>query len=312
MKVITIEHPKLQNPLRLHFSVKQMSIAFGLAFMLIILLTSWLTYKFVSYGHIKEQSAMHNHWQNYLSVDYQELQSFKHKTEQQLDVVSHHVGRLSANLVRLNALGERLIEQANLDPNEFNFTEEPGMGGPLEGDLQAGQDIIQTLLDLEQLLDKRFNQFSFLDDFFQELKQKDAMTLSGRGKPLRKGWVSSFFGKRTDPFTGKKAWHSGVDIAGREGDEVLAVASGIVSLSADKGSYGKLVEINHGNDLTTRYAHNKESLVKVGDLVKKGDPIALVGKTGRATGPHVHLEVRKKDKAVDPGLYFHDLRRKKA
>lgn len=310
MQVITIEHPKLQEPLRLKFSFKQILLLLFTAMFMLMVFASWTTYKLAGYNYSKKEKVLHSHWQDYLTVDYSELANFKHKTENQLEVISEHVGRLSANLVRLNVLGERLIEQANLDPNEFNFSEEPGMGGPLEGEYQAGQAIIQTLLDLEQLLDKRFNQFAFLDDFFHELKKRDSTTLSGRGKPLRNGWVSSFYGHRVDPFTGKKAWHNGVDIAGREGSEVMAVASGVVSMATDTGSYGKVIEIKHGNDLATRYAHNKESLVRVGDLVKKGDAIALVGSTGRSTGPHVHLEVRKKDKSVDPGLYFHDLRRK--
>ena len=181
MQVITIEHPKLQEPLRLRFSFKQTVLFLLTMAFFMVVLASWSTYKLASYSYSKKESKLQSHWKDYLSVDYNELKTFKHKTENQLDVISEHVGRLSAHLVRLNVLGERLIEQANLDPGEFNFSDEPGMGGPLEGEYQAGQAIIQTLLDLEQLLDKRFTQFEFLNDFFHELKKTDSMTLSGRG-----------------------------------------------------------------------------------------------------------------------------------
>jgi murein DD-endopeptidase MepM/ murein hydrolase activator NlpD len=114
------------------------------------------------------------------------------------------------------------------------------------------------------------------------------------------GWISSYFGKRTDPFTGKPANHTGMDFAGKLGDEVVAVGDGVVTWSADRYGYGIMVEVNHGNGYFTRYAHNAENLVAVGDEVKKGQAVALMGKTGRATGPNLHFEVLKNGRRVNP------------
>jgi murein DD-endopeptidase MepM/ murein hydrolase activator NlpD len=117
---------------------------------------------------------------------------------------------------------------------------------------------------------------------------------------VTQGWISSYFGHRTDPFNGRKAFHRGVDFAGPAGAQVVSVASGVVTYSKDRFGYGKTVEINHGNGYVTRYAHNQKVLVAVGDTVQKGQPIALIGSTGRSTGPHLHFEVLKQGRAVDP------------
>jgi murein DD-endopeptidase MepM/ murein hydrolase activator NlpD len=123
------------------------------------------------------------------------------------------------------------------------------------------------------------------------------------GRPVRNGWVSSGYGMRTDPFTGKKEFHEGIDFAGKEGSRVLAVADGIVSWAGWRKGYGKMVEITHGNGYATRYAHNEKLLVSVGETVKKGQTIALMGSTGRSTGPHVHFEVVHNDREVNPAKY---------
>jgi murein DD-endopeptidase MepM/ murein hydrolase activator NlpD len=123
------------------------------------------------------------------------------------------------------------------------------------------------------------------------------------GRPVTAGYVSSHFGSRTDPFTGRRAFHKGVDFAGREGAEVVAVASGVVIWSGERYGYGQLVEVNHGNGYVTRYAHNVDNLVAVGDTVRRGQVIARMGGTGRATGPNLHFEVLLNDKPVDPLTY---------
>jgi len=125
------------------------------------------------------------------------------------------------------------------------------------------------------------------------------------GRPIKKGWMSSRYGKRTDPFTGRLAWHAGVDFAGKMGADIVAVASGVVTWAGPRYGYGRLVEINHGNGYKTRYAHCKELNVAVGDVVRKGDVVALMGSSGRSTGPHVHFEVYKNGRTVDPAAYIH-------
>ena len=127
-----------------------------------------------------------------------------------------------------------------------------------------------------------------------------------QGRPVKSGWLSSYFGKRTDPFTGKPANHTGIDFAGKRGDEIVAVADGVVTWSGDRYGYGVMVEINHGNGYSTRYAHNSENRVSVGDEVKKGQVVALMGKTGRATGPNLHFEVLHDGRRVNPVTYIRD------
>ena len=125
------------------------------------------------------------------------------------------------------------------------------------------------------------------------------------GRPALKGWMSSRFGMRNDPITGRRVWHNGVDFAGKEGADVVTVAAGVVVFAGDRNGYGEMVEVNHGNGFSTRYGHHKELLVKVGDIVKKGQIVGLMGSSGRSTGPHVHFEVFKNGRVVDPSSYIH-------
>jgi murein DD-endopeptidase MepM/ murein hydrolase activator NlpD len=125
-----------------------------------------------------------------------------------------------------------------------------------------------------------------------------------QGRPVKSGWMSSYFGRRTDPFTGKTANHKGVDFAGKAGSDVIAVAAGVVSYSGSRSGYGNMVEINHGNGYVTRYAHNQKNLVAPGDQVQPGQTIALIGSTGRATGPNLHFEVLLRGMRVDPVKYI--------
>ena len=123
------------------------------------------------------------------------------------------------------------------------------------------------------------------------------------GRPILQGWMSSPFGKRVDPISGVPAWHQGMDFAGPKGSEVVAVASGLVIYAGRKDGYGELVEVSHGEGFITRYGHHQELVVNVGDVVKKGDVVGLMGSTGRSTGPHVHFEVLRNGRAIDPANF---------
>jgi murein DD-endopeptidase MepM/ murein hydrolase activator NlpD len=120
------------------------------------------------------------------------------------------------------------------------------------------------------------------------------------GRPITKGWLSSYYGIRNDPFSGKPTLHKGVDFAGKENSPVIATASGVVTWAGKRFGYGQLVEINHGEGLKTRYGHNKDILVNIGDVVDKGQNIARMGSTGRSTGPHVHYEILRNNKQINP------------
>lgn len=264
-------------------------------------------YRLACWRIAQNQGAFRPQLQHALQRDSHQIQEIDPKTEQHLQVLTQHIGRIEANLMRINALGERLVETANLDPNEFNFGHEVAMGGPLD----LGQEsILHTLKQLDEVLEKRYTQLNTLHIALQTKLGQSELSLSGLGKPVRDGWISSFFGSRSDPYTGRKAWHAGVDIVGKEGSHVKALAGGVVTYADVKGGYGNLVEIQHADGLSTRYGHNKALLVSPGQLVKKGQSIALLGSSGRSTGPHVHLEVHKDGEAIDPGHYFDDLRRK--
>ena len=236
----------------------------------------------------------------------QSLTDTKDKAERQLQALTVKMARLQARLVRLDALGERLTEVAKLDKGEFDFSEPPALGGPASedlGDSYAQPDFVEAMDGLMTRLDDREQQLEILEALLANRKIRDDTFLAGR--PIRKGWMSSSFGLRTDPFNGHVAMHKGMDFAGKEGSDIIAVASGVVTWAGDRYGYGKMVEINHGDGYVTRYAHSELVKVKVGDIVKKGQVIALMGSTGRSTGPHVHFEVYKNGRVVDPASYIH-------
>ncbi len=156
---------------------------------------------------------------------------------------------------------------------------------------------------LANQIEDREQQLATLDALMAKRKIQREIFIAGR--PIKKGWMSSRYGRRTDPFNGRIAWHAGVDFAGKMGSDIVSVAAGVVTWSSKRSGYGQMVEVNHGGGFSTRYAHNSENLVKVGDIVQKGQVIALMGSSGRSTGPHVHFEVYKHGRAVDPASYIH-------
>jgi len=233
------------------------------------------------------------------------LDQTRHGLQQSVDALALRLGQMNAHVVRLDALGARLTQMAGLDDGEFDFTSPPALGGPEEllgaaEQLELGS-VVTSLDAFSEQLDDRARQLSVLEDFMLNRKLHDEVHPEGR--PVTAGYISSRFGQRTDPFTGRRAYHKGIDFAGREGAEVIAVASGVVVWSGPRQGYGELVEVNHGNGYVTRYAHNSSNLVSIGDTVKRGQVIARLGDTGRATGPNLHFEVLHNGRAVDPMTY---------
>ncbi len=200
-------------------------------------------------------------------------------------------------------LGKRLTQMANISSGELNFDVAPAVGGPEDVDGTKGTgawvpDITRQIDDLQHKLEHRDSQLLALENVILSRSLNEAVRPDGR--PVLEGYISSYFGGRADPFDGHEAIHKGVDIAGQMGSEVLAVATGVVTRAGPVSGYGNLIEINHGNGYATRYAHNEEVLVAVGDTVTRGQPVALMGSTGRSTGPHVHFEVLRNGQQVDP------------
>jgi|TARA_B110001454_G_scaffold15612_3_gene14013 murein DD-endopeptidase MepM/ murein hydrolase activator NlpD len=243
-------------------------------------------------------------WEKDLDEQRQELQKIQQHADQELDGLTLRLAQLQAKLLRIDALGERLIDITKINGDEFDFSAVPAVGGPgTLGETYQAPEIQSVLDDLALKIDRREQQLEVLDDLLLANKIKADTFVAGR--PIKRGWMSSRYGKRTDPFNGRLAWHAGVDFAGKQGSDVIAVASGVVTWASDRYGYGKLVEINHGNGYKTRYAHSAEIKVKLGDVVRKGDVIAAMGSSGRSTGPHVHFEVYKNGRTVDPAAYLH-------
>lgn len=230
------------------------------------------------------------------------IDTIRRSNEDTLDALAIRIAQLNARVIRLDALGRRLTSMADLEDSEFDFDSSPALGGPEErlatGSNVAIPDVVEAMQSLDYQLINREAQLGVLESVLMTQSLKDRVYPQGR--PVNAGWISSYFGKRTDPFTGKLANHTGIDFAGKLGSEVFTVADGVVTWSADRYGYGIMVEINHGSGYSTRYAHNSENLVAVGDEVRKGQAVALMGETGRATGPNLHFEVLKNGRRVNP------------
>jgi len=237
-----------------------------------------------------------------LQMQRENIDTIRQVHEDTLDALAIRIAQMNARVIRLDALGRRLTSMADLDDGEFDFDSAPALGGPEEpvetGSNVAIPDVVEAMQTLGDQLDNREAQLGVLESVL--MNQNLSARVYPQGRPVNSGWISSYFGKRTDPFTGKPANHTGIDFAGRLGAEVIAVADGVVTWSAKRYGYGIMVEINHGNGYSTRYAHNSENLVAVGDEVRKGQAVALMGETGRATGPNLHFEVLQNGRRVNP------------
>lgn len=249
---------------------------------------------------------LHGLWSREQASQQQELEKIRQDASDGLNALAVHVGQLQAYVIRLDALGQRLTEMAKLDRGEFDFSSVPAQGGP-EDPSAAYQsvkvnDFLLSVDDLMRKLDDRGRQLEVLEGLMmnRNLQQE----ISPAGRPIMSGWISSHFGMRTDPFTGKQEFHEGMDFAGKEGSGVVAVAAGVVTWAGSRYGYGELVEINHGNGYVTRYGHNKEIHVTEGQAVKKGEVLAAMGSSGRSTGPHVHFEVLYNGRPVNPSKYI--------
>ncbi|WP_016957121.1 M23 family metallopeptidase [Catenovulum agarivorans] len=237
------------------------------------------------------------------------LYSLKSRTEVELAAIKLKLSELQSYALRMNALGARLAENASLHMDEFNFADMPATGGPADEQADILQNVVvehELLTEMSQLLDfynQQEQQLSLLESVIMNHHISDQVYVSGR--PIEAGWLSSYYGMRKDPFSGLPAMHKGIDFAGKEGNSVIATGAGVVTWADERYGYGRLIEIDHGQGLKTRYGHNKELLVSVGDVVSKGAQIAVMGSTGRSTGPHVHYEILRNGKQIDPLKYVY-------
>jgi murein DD-endopeptidase MepM/ murein hydrolase activator NlpD len=235
----------------------------------------------------------------------QNTQQTERDMREQLNSLAVKLGELQARMMRLDAFGERLAKVAGIK-GEFTFADPPGVGGPAPTSMVTGEvsykDFTTKLAEVSRVLDDRTDKLGALDSVLMQgrLAAKAIPTTM----PVTTGYFSSNFGYRIDPFTGRSAFHAGVDFIAAPGSQILSAAGGVVSASEWHTEYGNMVDIDHDNGLTTRYAHLSAKLVKVGDVVLKGQHIGNLGQTGRATGPHLHFEVRENSVPLNPNRFL--------
>lgn len=233
-----------------------------------------------------------------------ELQQVRQDAQRDIRRMAIKLGELQADAARLDALGQRLVVAGKLDPAEFDFNEPAGIGGP-ERSVPPARSLPFDLSASMERLGQRFDAQQTQLGVLQSLLTDRAVTanLIPTGMPVQDGYITSPFGDRIDPFTGRMSFHPGVDIGASRGEPVHAVAAGVVTYAGVRDGYGKVVEIDHGDGYMTRYAHNSKLLAHLGEHVHVGEIISDAGSTGRSTGPHVHFEVWHDGKLVNPIAY---------
>jgi murein DD-endopeptidase MepM/ murein hydrolase activator NlpD len=213
-------------------------------------------------------------------------------TQEQIKGIVNQLATMQNQINKLDTMTGAIAENAGLTKEDFVLSSE------LKAELSGKKDFTAQIESMSKTLEFKIEQLNALESILMGLNIERESELSGR--PVSKGWLSSYYGVRKDPFNGKPTMHKGIDFAGKSGDQVIATAAGVVTWSGERYGYGNLVEIDHGNGIRTRYGHNKELKVAVGDIVTKGQSVALLGNTGRSTGAHVHYEVLKNGAQVDP------------
>ena len=226
--------------------------------------------------------------------------------QQNLNSMAMKLGEMQAQLTRMDALGERLSALAGIKPQEFRAAETPGMGGAAPTQMPPQNlslgDFSEKLLVLARQVESRNDMLGVLEAqlFEQAVKKKMIPTMM----PVKASYNPSGFGRRIDPFNGQWAMHEGIDFIADYGAHIVAAAGGVVIFAGFHPQYGYMIDVDHGNDLVTRYAHTSKIMVREGDLVQRGRKIAEVGSTGRSTGPHLHFEVRFRGAAQNPSKFL--------
>ena len=260
----------------------------------------WLTLRYAADARIPVLQQL------VISANQAEAERGRAFVQQNLNAMAVKLGEMQAQLTRLDALGERLSSLAGFRPQEFRFSEAPGLGGasptlmpPQNLSLAEFSDKLSTLA---RNVETRNDMLGVLEAqlFEQAVKKKMLPTML----PVKAQYNASTYGRRVDPFTGQWAMHEGIDFLADAGSPVSAAAAGVVVFAGFHPQYGYMVDIDHGNDLVTRYAHQARLYVKEGDVVQRGHKIGEVGSTGRSTGPHLHFEVRYRGSAQNPSKFL--------
>ena len=261
-------------------------------------------------GALHREKALLNSIDDTLVAHAATLKEIHRESEINIGALTSQLARLQARIARLDALGGTLVDLAQLeDGTEFDFGSEPGLGGRAiasSGPGPTASDLGVSIDNLHRQIEDRTLWLDVLEDVIQHRRLVSEAYPSSW--PVRSGWVSSYYGMRQDPFHGHSAFHQGIDFAASKGTDIRSAAAGMVEFAGTRDGYGLMVQIRHGNGYQTRYGHASELLVESGQMIERGEKIALVGSTGRSTGPHLHFEVLKNGKAANP-LKFLSARR---
>ena len=298
MKIILIRHGGGSRSIQAGWrvTVGAVCLVLGVAGVLSASMYPLITSQFMIPGMIDE-------WRERLADQDVRVQDLEQQAMAESGAVGRQLAQMQARLWRMEALGVQVADVAQVPLDEFGFDLPAPQGGPagscesvLESpDLRAGLDALAI-----EIRDRE-DELQVLETVLGNKEYWEAARLAGR--PVNRGWISSPYGRRLDPISGKMAWHTGIDFAGRRGSDVVAIAAGVVVYAGQRYGYGKVVEIDHGDGYVTRYAHHADLRVRTGDIVKRGDSLGRLGATGRTTGPHVHIEVLKNGRHVNPAKY---------
>lgn len=311
LDIILVDHQRGQTR-RFHVASLRTYVWLPIAALVVTLVSGsfWLGFKAAPRDVAVVEDSLAEQWLEEMAVSRLALDGAKDVIESNMLALSQRLGRLQAHVTRLNAVGKRMTEMASISPDEFDFDSEPAMGGPQYESYVIDGNTAESLAELAANLDafsaqlnQREREMKVLQDLMVASRLREQIYPSGR--PVKRGWMSSGYGRRSDPFTGRRTMHKGVDFAAPRGSDVIAAAAGVVVMAEFHRGYGNVVEINHGNGYTTRYGHNSKLTVQVGQRVEKGELIAKVGSTGRSTGPHLHFEVRRNGQLVNPAEYIY-------
>ena len=247
-------------------------------------------------------------WQAEMRQELDASRRLRAEAENSLTAMASRLSLMQGHVMRLDALGSRLADLTEVVEMDFDLATPPGMGGPepaADAEPPRPPDVLLAMAHVEEALLDRQDKLLILESMLIDQKLRERT--SPAGVPAQqKVWLSSHYGHRSDPVTGNRHFHKGVDYAGKEGTPILAVADGIVTSSGSRYGYGNMVEINHGNGLVTRYGHNLKNMVSVGDIIERGQVIGQMGSSGRSTGPHVHFEVLQDGKHINPKQFLPD------
>lgn len=303
---IILMHPRLARARSVTLGSKHVVLVLLVLLMVIVMAAAGLSYTVLRQASNGESSPMLH--KLLVSMTQQEDDRKDKFLKENLAVMAIKLGEMQAQLMRLDALGERVQGLAGVRPEEFNFKELPGRGGMETSGLggpgrELGMSELQKMLDaLSQDVGHRSDYMNAVESTLMSDKIKSRLLPTN--PPVNVAYNSSSFGWRLDPFTGHNAFHEGLDFPAPTGTVIVAAAAGVVIASEYHYQFGNMVEIDHGNDIITRYAHASQLFVNVGDIVKRGQRVAEIGTTGRSTGPHLHFEVRIRGVAQDPRKFL--------